>query len=483
VAVPLVKKDRIIVIHKVPLVFAEISSGRINDSSMRTICNEEVSYFTTPNYAFDEKHDVYLFPFLLELDGSPWQQANLFLFTSARDNKKGYGASDAVRMKASWLLEYKIFCETNHIDINDFSGRKPSRPSYRYFNELAREVYAGRLERKALNKKTKVVYDFYKYCSRQPGSNIDIERVDDVISLKKILRGSGGQSYGVTLEERGQSLRSFNKGSPVPVGFVREYGEDLRPLQERERVELMRVLNSRYFSVDERLIYLIGMHTGARKQTILTFRMKHLKEFAPEKRLKDGTYKVNAGPGTSIDTKYDKRQAIYFPHGLADQIRTYAACKKAKLRRDKFLAENENLFDEEDVYLFLSPEGDAHYMAKSDPRYKTTKSRPKGSNTYYTKKKIVRYAEDFFPKGFTFHWTRATYALGYYNWLKPLSAKGLLTDGDIISMVQKRMHHSDRSTTERYLKLFDSIDERVEAQQLYEDKLLELYGIDDRGEA
>lgn len=39
------------------------------------------------------------------------------------------------------------------------------------------------------------------------------------------------------------------------------------------------------------------------------------------------------------------------------------------------------------------------------------------------------------------------------------------------------MHHSDRTTTEKYLKLFDSIDERVEAQNLYEKGLLESYTV------
>lgn len=70
---------------------------------------------------------------------------------------------------------------------------------------------------------------------------------------------------------------------------------------------------------------------------------------------------------------------------------------------------------------------------------------------------------------------RATYALRYYRWLSPLYARGYVTDSDIISMVQKRLHHSDRSTTEHYLKLFDSIDERIEAQALYEERVFNLY--------
>ena len=70
------------------------------------------------------------------------------------------------------------------------------------------------------------------------------------------------------------------------MGFVSEYGEELRPLKEHERIELVRVLNLEHFSVDERIMHLVGMETGARKQTILTMRMKHLDGFSPEKKLR-----------------------------------------------------------------------------------------------------------------------------------------------------------------------------------------------------
>ncbi|PKF49504.1 site-specific integrase [Enterovibrio nigricans] len=94
------------------------------------------------------------------------------------------------------------------------------------------------------------------------------------------------------------------------------------------------------------------------------------------------------------------------------------------------------------------------------------------------KKKLLKYTGHIFPKDFKFHWLRATFALRYYLFFQPLAAKGLITEGDIVSMVQKRLHHSDRATTEHYLKLFDSVDDRLEAQQKYEERVFDLYGID-----
>ena len=127
------------------------------------------------------------------------------------------------------------------------------------------------------------------------------------------------------------------------------------------------------------------------------------------------------------------------------------------------------------MYVFLSPEGEPHYMAKDDPRYKTTKSRQQGRNTYYMKTKLFKNIDICFPRDFTFHWLRATFALHYYRWLQPLIVKGFATDGDIISLVQKRLHHSDRKTTEHYLKLFDSVSDRLVAQKIYEERVLNLF--------
>ncbi len=119
----LFKKDRVIIIRHIQNSFSEISSDQLNNYSIETICSDETSYFTTPHTAFNEIHDVYLFPFLLEQDGSPWHKANLFLFTATRDSFKGYAISNEVRQKAGWLLDYKIFCEQNKINLMDFSGR------------------------------------------------------------------------------------------------------------------------------------------------------------------------------------------------------------------------------------------------------------------------------------------------------------------------------------------------------------------------
>lgn len=469
------KGNRIVLIRHVRHCYSELSSTPINKNSEQIVCKNG-SYFVTPSYSFNEDHDLYLFPYILNRDLSPWNEANLFLYTSALNRNKGYSSSDAIRLKASLLVDYKIYCEGLKIDLYDFSGRKPKRPTYRYFFHLLQQVNEGALSRKKLNQSTKVVYDFYRYLSKQHESSIDIERVDSVKLVNRYFHNHHGGLYSMATEKRGQSLSVSSASSPRRIGFTREYGEELRPLTDKELDELLTCLNTDAFGVDERLMHFIALQVGARKQSILTMRMKHLKLFADQKLLKDSTFKVNAGPGTGIDTKYNKPQALYFPLILAKSILRYANSEKAKRRRQKFLQDNGNILNEDDMYLFISSSGGTHYMAKSDPRYIHTRSRPQGRNTYYMSTKLSKLVSEKFPSDFVFHWLRATYALRYYLFLQPLYAKGLITESDIISMVQKRLHHSNREVTENYLKLFDSIDKRLIAQQLYEERVFDLYG-------
>ena len=284
------RSERIILIRHVENTYANITTKPLHENSIPVKSGDNNIYYVTPHPAFDSKQDIYLFPVVLNSDGTPWQDANMFLFSSTRDNKKGFSNSDAVRQKASMLLDYKCFCEQKKLNPMNFLARMPKRPTYRYFIELLRQLNDAEIKRHSLNKKNKVVYDFYKYLSEQPNSNIDLNRVDSVDSVKLFFRNSHGRSYSINHEKRGQTVAVSKSSAPVPIGFIREYGEDLRPLRESELKELISVLESDHFSIDERLMHYIAMHTGARKQTILTMRMKHLKEFTKEKLLKDETY-------------------------------------------------------------------------------------------------------------------------------------------------------------------------------------------------
>tara|TARA_R110000850_G_scaffold29726_20_gene82068 strand:+ start:23856 stop:24155 length:300 start_codon:yes stop_codon:yes gene_type:complete len=91
----------------------------------------------------------------------------------------------------------------------------------------------------------------------------------------------------------------------------------------------------------------------------------------------------------------------------------------------------------------------------------------------------MRTVDKNFPISFTYHWLRATFAFQLYQQLVPLLQAGNLQYGEEISIIQHRLHHADRETTENYLKLFMMYSEKLVAQERYEDWLIGFGGYSD----
>lgn len=302
-----------------------------------------------------------------------------------------------------------------------------------------------------------------------------MKRVDTVEHVRFIVQSQNGAKV-INAEKRSQTRRT-PPSSSVQLGFVRDGGEDLRPLSNLELGAFLNTTrNEKEWSVVERLILLTSLMTGARKQTVLTMRLKNLKGFTEGRLLPEGAYKLHAGPGTGIDTKFDKQQDLYVPKQLAEELVTLAKSPMMKARRAKLRAQLEAehpglSISEEDLYLFISDQGNCYYMAKSDPRYNVVKSPQTGQVTATIKRKLIEKASSPFPKDFSYHWLRATFAYQLYQRLQLLVQEGALKPGDDIDFIQKRMHHEDRETTENYLKLFKMTQEKVIAQEIWEGKL------------
>ncbi|CAI8922436.1 hypothetical protein EMIT0P258_50009 [Pseudomonas sp. IT-P258] len=313
---------------------------------------------------------------------------------------------------------------------------------------------------------------------------IDMARVDTVKKVRFLLE-SGSGTRMIEVEKRSQT-RPVHKENNASIGFVRDEGEDLRPLTNAQLSELLAVIgDDNIWSQQERLILLFALMIGARKQTVLTLRIKHLKNFTEDKLHRDKTYHLHVGPGTGVDTKRDKPQTLYVPKQLADDIKVFASCavavKRRSLLRERFEKNYSHLesLNDEDMYVFLSDQGNCYYMAEDDPRYLEVKSRPTGQVTETLKRKFIKHASTAFPMSFTYHWLRATFAFQLYQYLSPLLASGRLQHGEEISLVQKRLHHSSRVTTENDLKLFRLHSDKLAAQELYEDEIFGFRGYSD----
>jgi len=333
---------------------------------------------------------------------------------------------------------------------------------------------AGKRSAAVINQYTGVVFDFYKFVSAN-WHDIDMQRVDTVKEVKFLIKNSYGAAKVVTAEKRSQTKPKVPSNS-VSIGYVREGSEDLRPLSNAELAEFMEILEGKEWSALERLILLTALMTGARKQTVLTMRLKHLKAFMQSRLQGDGTYLLHAGPGTGIDTKKDRSQRLHVPKQLAEELQVLANSPMMKRRRAKFREHLANKHPglhmrEDDMYVFLSDQGGCYYMAKDDPRYPVIKSRPTGQITDTIKRKLLQKASDKFPKDFSYHWLRATFGFQLYQRLRDFIVAGHMRPGDDIDFIRERMHHTSMEMTEHYLQLFKMLPQKIVAQEIFEANL------------
>lgn len=471
---------RLVVIPQVSEAFADLYFGIQPDGSTPV----DIIGLENPIPGFQVKESVgdaitrsiFNMPFLFHRNGEPWIEANSFLVDLVRNKHAHNRPTDEAKRKASRLLDYLIFTEDNNINWLDFSGKRiTQRPTYRYHVHLMGMESRGP---KVANQYTGIVYQFYKFVSRCWHS-IDIDRVDTVKQISFFVEGAHGFSRQITVEQRSQTQR-YNKTKIVPVGFVDDEGECLRPLTNSQLASVIEIVNSDGWDAQERLIVLFALMTGARKQTVLTLRVKHVEALMSGRLEPEGTYILKAGPGTGIDTKNNKPQTLHVPKDLAEDLLTYVQSVYARSRRQRFLqryaVENPDLeaIPKGDEYVFLSERANCYYMAASDPRYRFVKTRPLGAVADTLKKKLMRSVPTEFPKDFTYHWLRATFAYQLYQLLVPRLEDRSLLPGEEISIIQERLHHERRETTECYLKLFTMIPEKIRAQESYEDALFKM---------
>lgn len=473
------KTERLLILQHLPHTESLITAERLASESIEVkVVNGEASetYYVTDIDRYGSKDkQVYLFPFLLNQDGTPWHTANLFLLSLATDDLTGYTNTKGLRRKAAMLLDYKVFCETQvnatgdlaPIDLFDFKhALKSKRPTWRYFSYLTHE---SGFSPELINSKTNVVYQFYKFAARLPNPQFDIERVETLTNFS-IYKNDQRGTIKFDVEHRSQTVRTA-ESKPVEVHFVRDEGEDLRPLQDEEFIAFWNALKSDVFAQDERLIQYFAVLTGERKQTILTLRRKHLKYFVEKNLTKGGCYRLLANPGNGCDTKFNKPHTLLVPRRLAEMLIVWDKSPIAAKRRKKFAEQYGNVLSEDDMYLFLSPTGDCRYMSKTDPRYIKTMSPATGQITRHLKTKLFNVLNGEISSDFTFHWLRATFALRAYRHCQRLVAEGKMESGSELDYLRYRLHHSKRETTENYLKLFSTVNERIAVQELYEDSL------------
>lgn len=387
-----------------------------------------------------------LYPVVLNADGSPWAEMVVYLQSRLEDTvlpNMGTYASIAADLGA-----FRRFLDSFGLDWTHFPAQKLSRPTYRYNGHLLLAVEAGEVAAKTAKRRMSSVVSLYRWLIEEdiftPAHTLWKES-DRFVQIND----SRGQKFVKKIKSTDVSIKIPSESDPY-AGTIDDGGK-LRPLPPEEQGWLLEALSASR-NTEMTLIHLFGLLTGARIQTILTFRVRHTMLDIDE--ITDNVIRFPVGFGTSVDTKDDKQIVLHIPIKFYRTLITYVNSPRARRRRLRA-----NGGDNIDQYLFLSVRGAPLYRSKSDSRefnseetlrYQTTGQGVRQFITERIRPHVRRnHAVDFY---YRFHDTRATYGMNLTDFQLQRVARGEITLLEAREFVKTMMGHDSADVTDRYLQ-------------------------------
>lgn len=422
------------------------------------------------------------FRFILNQDGSLWEDGNRFLLWRIKSHASiDPIAKSTIKKTAEDLEDYKRYCEHNELDYR-VAKKITRRPNWKYREYLQNRLDNGEISPKFAVHRIRIVTSFYKWL-------IDIEGVAFDVPMFKVTKGiiTYGNRQGVS---RGKivdvtDINQIPNASNENDGYIRD-GGTLMPLLHEQQDALFDALEH-LGNTEMTLAFLFSVTTGARKQTVFTLRLKHFVKSLPENYTQQGIdawfaglesidlakeYPLRVGPGTGIDTKFNKPYNLQVKGWMIRWVQTYIVSARAQRRRDGMLSQNSDL----DQYVFITQKKAPFYVARNDINksiYKTVQngnavdSFVSGTLKPYLKKKGHAFS-------FKFHDMRATFGMNFLEHFWPLVKEESISKEWVVDQLRKRMGHEDTTTTYGYLHHRELTKELNAAHDEREEKLMKV---------
>lgn len=388
-----------------------------------------------------------LFPLVLNADGAPWAEANIYLLSRMKESMTP--AISTYSCIADDLAAFRRFLDDTGIDWLHFPSHKLSRPTYRYHGHLKLAIAAGEIASSTAKRRMSAVISFYTWLKNEGLLITQFppwKASDRYIQLKD----NYGFQFSKHITSTDISINISKNNDPYAETI--DDGGKLRPLSKEEQGWLIDALNS-LANIEMTLIHLFGLITGARIQTILTFKVRHIRMGIDQ--LDPYEIRLPVGPGTGVDTKNDKQLVLHIPVWFYRMLQTYAQSERAQQRRKR--SPNG---DTENQYLFLSVRGVPLYQSKAELqtfRHSSTTRHAKigqGVRQFMKECVIPFIKQKYNAPNFTykFHDTRATFGMNLTDHQLMLVSTGEVTLHEAREFVKTRMCHESSATTDLYLK-------------------------------
>lgn len=418
-----------------------------NDSLAENINIEKynINYKVVNDTNFNNSFN--LFPIVLDKNGIPWQEAVIYILSRLKDTLNPVMGTYA--SIAEDLSIYKKFIDEENLDWTNFPSQKLMRPTYRFNGYLKLLVSSGDMALSTAKRTIGTVISFYRWIQEEKLltiSNPPWKEKDQYIEIKN------AQGFNISKTINSTDLNISIKSQNDPYSETIDDGGQLRPLTLEEQKWLIDALNH-LGNTEMKLIHLFSLLTGARIQTVLTLKVKHINQQVIDNNSNE--IRLPIGPGTSIDTKNDKKMVLHIPKWFYEQLQIYVHSERAIKKREKAQGGNN-----ENQYLFLSVRSVPLYEDKSSQRTYNPENELRhnkigqGVRQFITEKVIPFIRNKYEAPNFhyRFHDLRATAGMNWTDYGLSLVEKKELTLKDVREFVKTRMGHESSSVTDRYLQ-------------------------------
>ncbi|MCA7893472.1 site-specific integrase [Burkholderia cepacia] len=365
--------------------------------------------------------------------------------------------------QAEDLAAYCRFLEGANVDWRHFPSHKSLRPTYRFRSHLVNEVWAGTLAPTTAKRRIRLIVRFYRWLVDEGLIQPEYAPWKDGEVLIQA-QGTYGQTRVIAVKTTDLGINVTQQEDEYSE-YIRDGGA-LKPLNQLEQEWLLTTLQ-KLGNTEMTLIHLLALLSGARMQTVLTFRVRDAFRICA-----DGTESVCVvGPGTGVDTKNSKKQTLRIPTWFHEQLRIYARSDRAKIRRERAGD------DSPGQYLFLTVRGAPMYISSQEDESNSVLDRkyiPRGQAVrQYIVEYIIPEIRKRFHASFSyrFHDLRATFGVNMVDEMASLMNRREITYSQVLDFVRVRMCHESMVTTERYIKYRENLKIKQRLQDGWENRL------------
>lgn len=436
------------------LILTEVVTDTVIGATKISISNTSDEYFVREKNLANKdsfassawiRSNFNLFPLVLDATGAPWAEAIVYLLAKI----EGIVAPSMATYSsiADDLAAYRRFLDESLVNWTEFPVYKLNRPTYRYNGHLRTAIMAGDIAISTAKRRMSSVIAFYRWLQSEgllKPENTPWRESDHFISIKD------AKGFNVSKKVKSTDVSIKTPKSVDPYSDVIQDGGKLRPLTHEEQEWVLSALIT-LENTEMTLIHLFAFLTGARIQTILTMRMRHL-NFNLDASTSE--VRIPCGPGTSIDTKYNKQRCLIIPIWFYKLLIDYSISERAQKRRA--LADTSEI---DDQYIFLSIRGAPLYGSKKEASVYDENNNLRHAKTgqgvrQFIYERVLPFIRNKFNPNFSyqFHDTRASFGMNLADEQLELVSKGKVTLHQCREYLMARMWHESSETTDLYIR-------------------------------